>query len=195
MIHTLRQLAAAPLLILALAAAPAAAGEAGGVRFDERATVAGDTLTLNGAGVRTRLMFKVYAMGLYLPARTGDAATALATSGARRLHLVLLRDLEAAQFADALIDGLANNHGSAQLAALQPAIDSLRSTLQALGKAPKGTVVQLDAVAGGTRLSINGQPRGADIADAALFPALMRIWLGDQPADAELKRALLGAGD
>jgi len=114
---------------------------------------------------------------------------------ARRVLLVLLRDLEAAQFADALIEGLNNNHDSAQLAALKPAIDSLRSTLLALGKAPKGTVVQLDAVPGGTRLSINGEQRGADIADPAFFTALMRIWLGNKPADADLKQALLGQDD
>ena len=40
--------------------------------------------------------------------------------------------------------------------------------------------------------SINGQPRGEPIEGAVFFSALLRVWLGDKPADASLKKAMLG---
>ena len=49
--------------------AAAAAAEVGGVKLDDKASVGGKELVLNGAGVRTRAIFKVYVGSLYLPAK------------------------------------------------------------------------------------------------------------------------------
>ena len=58
---------------LALATAPAfAAMDVAGVTFEDKARLGGTELTLNGAGVRTKVFFKVYAIGLYLPEKKSD---------------------------------------------------------------------------------------------------------------------------
>ena len=57
-------LAAAAMLCAASGVAMAA--EVAGVKLDDSISLGGKTLVLNGAGVRTRAVFKVYAMGLYL---------------------------------------------------------------------------------------------------------------------------------
>ncbi|WP_114649873.1 chalcone isomerase family protein [Pseudothauera hydrothermalis] len=182
------------LATLALCAtAVQAAVEVAGVRFDDRVTVEAQQIELNGAGLRTRFAFKVYAIGLYLPSRSQSAEAIQTAPGAKRIRIVLLRDVAADTFADALIDGLKKNHSAEQFAALQKATDQLRATLLELGEARAGTVVELDALAdGSTRLSVNAQPRGTDIAEPAFYPALLRIWLGEHPVDGDLKRALLG---
>jgi hypothetical protein len=46
---------------------------------------------------------------------------------------------------------------------------------------------------GGTRVSLNGKELGKPIAGADFYRALLRVWLGDQPVQDSLKRALLGA--
>ncbi len=190
MTHALRALLAGLLLATAVSAS---AAEIGGVAFDERATVAGQELVLNGGGVRTRLLFKVYAMGLYLPSRATSPEAVVSAAGAKRIRIVLLRDLEAKQFADALVEGLQKNHSPAALAALQPSIDALRNALLDMKEAKTGTAVVLDSLPGiGTRLTVDGRQRGVDMADEAFFPALLRIWLGDKPVDGDLKKALLG---
>mgnify|MGYP000952806900 FL=1 len=87
-----------------------AASDVAGVKFEDNEQVAGQAAVLSGAGLRTRLMIKVYAMGLYLPKKATDAAAAISGNGAKRVHIVTLRDLSAEQFADALIKGFTANH-------------------------------------------------------------------------------------
>lgn len=190
-----RAFAAASLATALFAAVPAHAADVTGVRFDDRTTVAGTDLALNGAGLRTRFMLKVYAMGLYLP-RRADTPDAIATvAGPKRIQIVTLRELTAEQFADALVDGLKKNHSEAEFARLQARSDELRSALLALKAAPAGTQIRLEWLPGsGTRLSVGNDARGKDIPGEDFYRALLRIWLGDKPVDADLKNALLGKG-
>jgi hypothetical protein len=96
------------LLLAALAALSfhlAAAVEVAGVKFDDKTRVGTGELVVNGAGVRKKAVFKVYAMALYLPEKRGDAEAVLAARGAKRISLSLLRDLSAQQFVEALQEG------------------------------------------------------------------------------------------
>jgi hypothetical protein len=116
------------MVVLALAltggAMPVRAAEIEGVRVPDQVRLddGAAALVLNGAGVRTRLIFKVYVGALYLQQKRVSADAVLADAGARRVALHMLRDLTAEQ----------------------------------------------------------------------LFSALLRIWLGGRPADADLKKAMLG---
>ena len=65
---------AAALLLALCFAAPIYAAEVGGVKLDDKVAVGGQELALNGAGVRSRVMFKVYVGSLYLPAKAADLA-------------------------------------------------------------------------------------------------------------------------
>jgi hypothetical protein len=164
-----------------------------GVSFEPTVTMGGQQLVLNGAGLRTRVLFKVYAAGLYVPQKSGDPAALLAQAGPRRVAIGMLRNVDAGTFADALLEGLTANHTAGQIAALKPQIDALLSELKSIGEAKKGDRIQLDWVPeSGTQLVVNGQPRGEPIAGAPFFGALLRIWLGDKPVDAALKKAMLG---
>jgi len=104
----IRHLAAALVGLLAVAAL-AQPITIEGVKFEPRATVGDQTLVLNGAGLRTRAFFKVYAAGLYVQQKSGDAATLLAQTGALRMSIGMLRDVEGTTFAGSLLDGLKSN--------------------------------------------------------------------------------------
>jgi hypothetical protein len=174
-------------------AAPAQPVTVEGVKFEPTVQVAGQTLRLNGAGVRTRAFFKVYAAALYVPERSADASTLLAQSGPRRVAIALLREIDADTFTNSLADGLKANHSAAQMAELKAPLERLQSMFRSIGAAKKGDVVHLDyAPEAGTRVIVNGQPQGEPIPGAAFFAALLRVWLGDKPADAALKKAMLG---
>lgn len=182
------------LLIAALLSASVAqaALEVGGVNFKSHETVGKRSLNLNGAGLRTRLTFKIYAMGLYLGKPATSTTEILQDKGAKRIRIVMIRDLDGKQFAEALLAGLERNHDATTLATLQPSTDALLAAVMSAGTARSGTELTLDQLANGaTRLQINGQPAGEDISDPAFYPALLRIWLGEHPADSELKVDLL----
>lgn len=174
-----------------LAAAPAAlAAEVGGVKLDDKLAVGGQDLVLNGAGIRTKLMFKVYVGALYLPAKAASLDAVLAKAP-RRVQLTLLRDLSADDLVGALVEGLENNTPAAELAALKPQTDQLVTIMKSIGQAKTGGVVTLDFVDGETRIAYSGQAKGS-IPGAPFNAALMRIWLGDKPAQADLRKAMLG---
>ncbi|MCU0813707.1 MAG: chalcone isomerase family protein [Burkholderiaceae bacterium] len=179
------------LAIASLAiAASALAAEVGGVKLDERVSVGGKELVLNGAGIRTRVVFKVYVASLYLPAKAGDLAGTLAQSP-RRVQMNMLRDVGAADLVGALVDGMKATSTPQQMEAVKPQTDQLVSLMKSIGEAKTGDVVTLDFVDGETRLGHNGKAIGA-IAGAPFNDALMKIWLADKPVQADLKKAMLG---
>jgi hypothetical protein len=180
---------------IAALGAPAAAQavDVEGVKFEPSIQLGGATLPLNGAGLRKRAIFKVYAAGLYVPQKSNSAAALLAQKGPRRVQIGMLRDVDADTFAASLNEGLRNNLTDAQYAAIKAQAESLTATLKAAGEAKKGDAIFFEFLPdSGTRVVINGKPVGNPIAGEDFFTAVLRIWLGDKPADADLKKALLG---
>lgn len=177
-------------LVLAFSASVLAA-EVGGIRLDDKAAVGGQELVLNGAGVRTRVVFKVYVASLYLPAKANDLNGVLSKTP-RRIQMNLLRTLAADQLVDALNEGLKENNSEAELAAVKAQTDQLMSIMKSLGEVKEGNIVTLDFVDGATAVGFNGASRGA-IPGEPFNKALTKIWLGDKPVQDDLKKALLGS--
>ena len=177
-------------LLLLLWALPAAALELAGVKLADKTRVGAEELVLNGAGIRTRFIFKVYVGALYLPAKETTRAQVLSQRGAKRVSLTLLRDLSAQQLTEAFETGMRANTGAAQIEAMQPRIAELLS-LFTNGK--EGDVISIDFVPGsGTLVRVNGAVKGKPIPGEDFYRALLRIWLGDEPVDEALKKAMLG---
>ena len=181
-------------LALALCAAMTAdAAEVSGVRLDDKTQVESKDLVLNGAGLRKRAFFQVYAMGLYLPQKATDAAVVLMQPGAKRVAMHMLRDVSAEQFSDALADGIRANHSPAEATALLPRLMQLVAVMAEVKEAKKGMLIALDWTGVGTQVLIDGSPHGRPIPGEDFYRALLRIWIGDKPVQDDLKRALLGA--
>jgi long-chain acyl-CoA synthetase len=170
---------------------PLHAAEVGGVQLADRLSLDGKELLLNGAGVRTKLMFKVYVCSLYLTAKANSLAGVLA-SNPRRVQLDLLRTLSSDDLAGALGDGIKDTSTPEQAAAVKAQTDQLLAVMKSIGSAKAGDVVTMDHVGTETRIGFNGQNKGT-IAGEPFNAALMRIWLADRPVQADLRKAMLGA--
>lgn len=181
-------------LVLVLAASAASAAEVAGVKFAETLDAApGQPLVLNGAGLRKRAFFDVYAMGLYVTQKQTAAAELIALGGPKRVAIRMLRDVGAEQFTEALVDGMKDNHAEGEFKALEARVQQLSSIMVQVKEAKKGMQVGLEWVpASGTRVTIDGKSVGSAIAGEDFFRALLRIWLGDKPVSADLKAGLLG---
>lgn len=168
----------------------ASAAEVGGVTIPDRASVGGQELVLNGAGMRTKVIFKVYVGALYLPAKARTLPE-VQSKAPRRVQLTLMRDVSAEEFVEALVDGIKANTTAAELAAAKAGVEQLSAIGKSLGQVKEKEVVTLDYVDGSTKVAVNGAAKGT-IPGEAFNQALVKIWLGENPVQADLKKAMLG---
>ena len=186
-----RTISAAPLVLCAAFAVHGA--EVGGIQIADTVRIGVADVVLNGAGIRTRAIFKVYVGALYLPEKKGLAAEVLAIKGPKRIALHMLRDLSAEQLGSALNEGLAANLTEAEIVRFKGQIDELKATMDAVGAAKEKSVVTLDFVPdAGIRIALDGASKGKPIASEDFYRALLKIWLGDKPVERSLKAAMLG---
>jgi hypothetical protein len=174
------------------AQAPAPAREIEGFRFDGSARVGGVDLVLNGVGVRKRFFIPVYVAGLYVPQRSSDPETLLRQRGPRRMAMRFVREVEAELFMTSLNEGMRKNYGASQLAAWRPQIETLTTVISTMVLARRADNITWDFTEEGGRIMQNSVPRVPSIPGEDFYNAVLRVWLGEQPADAELKRGLLG---
>ena len=180
----------ASLLTFAFAAG---AAEVAGVKLDDKTQVESRDLVLNGAGLRKRVIFNVYVIGLYLPEKKSDATSVLALPGPKRAAIHMLRDVGADTFTEALVDGVRENTSEAEYKSLEPRVKELSTIIAQIGEAKKGMNIALDWTGSATQILVNGKPVGKPIAGEDFYRALLRIWLGDKPVQDDLKKSLLGA--
>jgi hypothetical protein len=190
----LKSVAAATLLALAgLQPVTAFATEVAGVKFDDSVTVNGAPLKLVGAGLRTKVVFKVYALGLYLTEKKNSVADILAAPGPRRVQIVVLRELTSEEFGNAFMHGLNANSDQAERSKLVTQTKQFGEMFASIPGLKKGDVLTVDWIPGsGTQCMLNGKNVGGVLQDQAFYNALLKIWLGDKPVDSTLKAQLLG---
>jgi hypothetical protein len=195
-VSVIRRLLFACVVLMACAAAPAVraqTAEVAGVKYDKEVQLAGSRLQLNGAGVRYKAIFKVYTAGLYLGAKAATPEAALAAPGPRRVHIVMLREIDANELGKLFTRGMQDNSTREEFAKSIAGTIRLGEMFAARKKLAAGDNFFVDYVPGaGTTILINGKAQNDPIKEPEFFNALMRIWLGKSPADAQLKDALLG---
>jgi Chalcone isomerase-like len=185
------------LLICALVAAvPAWATRSittEGLTFAGDIKVADTALQLNGVGWRAVAWVRGYAAGLYLPKKASTEAQVIAQTGAKRLQLRLVQEVDAEEFVKAFVKGVSRNTPEAERAALGERVTQFSSVIRGLGKLKKQDVIDLDFIPGkGLVLSRNGTARGAPVAGEDIYAALLRCFIGVKPTDPELRIGLLG---
>lgn len=159
---------------------------------ETRVRLEGIELQLNGAGYRNYLFLDIYQVALYLPRRLADPRAVLGDDMPRRIRIALLRDISAERDAEFLLGGLEDNNTPAELAAIRPQLDHFLALIRTLGTVPKDSVVLLDYLPRvGTRVWLN-QRLLETVPGAAFNRAVLKIWLGEQPIQENLKKALLG---
>lgn len=170
----------------------AMSAEVSGVKVDDKASVGGQELVLNGAGMRQRLVFNVYVGALYVPQKTSIPAEVTAKNQPRRMSLLLQRDVSADMLLEALRAGLADNNSQAQLDAIKPQVEQFATIFKSVGEAKSGQVIHIDYTPSeGTRILLDGEAKGT-ISGEPFNKALFNTWLGDRPVQESLKKALLG---
>lgn len=191
MIHLIQKLCFGMLILLT--GTSWAAIDVKGVKFSETYMLGNQSLQLNGAGLRVKVILDVYAAGLYVPKKEHSVAGLLNQAGAKSMQIVLFRDLTGEDFADAMYKGFYKNNSEADIAKFQQRLEEIKKVMISMGAVKKGTVIKIDHVPnGGIKVLMDGVLRGSDPGGDDFYNALLKIWLGQHPVDTDLKQALLG---
>lgn len=166
------------------------AKEISGITLSEQIQLAGQTLPLNGAGMRTKFVFDIYIGALYLPQKTQDVKQVLSMAGPKRVLMHFLYDeVEKVKLTDGWIEGFENNLSSKDFETLKPRLADFNKLFVTV---KKGDQILLDYIPGsGTQVIINKQNKGS-VPGEDFNRALLMVWLGDEPADEDLKEGMLG---
>ena len=150
-------------------------------------------LQLNGMGYRTKFVFDIYVGGLYTESKVDSRDAAQALKGPKRVVMHMVYDeVEREKITNGWNDGFEENNSDEQMEKLKSRLTTFNSFFPDL---KKNDVLQYDFIPGtGTRVTINGDVKGT-IEGADFFTALLDVWLGEEPADDDLKDAMLGEVD
>ncbi|MET3130234.1 hypothetical protein AAKU55_000487 [Oxalobacteraceae bacterium GrIS 1.11] len=171
----------------------AQAVDVAGVQLDDKVNIGSKDLKLNGAGVRYKAIFKVYAVGLYLQDKKTTVPDVMVAPGPRRVSIVMMRDITSDAFGDAFMSGLNNNLDKVEKGKILNQTMQFGSMFALLPGLKKGDALVVDWLPGvGTQCQLNGKRIGETLPDLAFFNAILKIWIGDKPADNALKPKLLG---
>lgn len=174
-------------------AQPALAVDVGGVKLDETVQLANRELKLNGAGVRYKVIFKVYTIALYLPEKKSQLADILALPGPRRLEIVMLRDITSDELGQAFMQGLNRSSDQADRTRLLSQTMQFGAMFEMVPGLKKGDILTVDWLPDeGTLCKLNGKQVGDKVPELAFYNALLKIWIGAHPADMQLRAHLLG---
>ncbi len=159
-----------------------------GVTLPDSIQVGGKTLVLNGLGLRTKFVVKVYVAGLYLEQKSSDANAILKADAPKRLVMQFVRDVSKKQMADAFEESFNNNSPDAAKN-MKADIDKLLDALEPLKEGQQMVFTYVPST--GTTVAINGKDK-LTIAGPAFAPVLFSVWLGPKPPNADLKKGILG---
>jgi hypothetical protein len=184
--------ALAAALVMPLAA-HAQTTEVAGVKFPNTMQVGNTKLQLNGAGIRYKVVFKVYAAALYLTDKATTPEAVLAAPGPRHLQIVMLREIDANELGKLFTKGMEQNAPREEFSKSIAGIMRMSDIFSSRKKLVAGDAFAVEWVPGtGTVILVNGKPEGQPIKEPEFYSALMKIWFGKSPADQQLKDALLG---
>lgn len=182
---------AALLLCICLASAgTAAARECDGVTFPDQIQAGGETLALNGLGLRKATFFsiKVYVGALYVAHPTADAAAILSSRDPVEIELAFVFGVSANQLRNAWEEGFKRSAPD-RLAQLRDRITQLENRMTGVKSGQRVSFLRIPGV--GIQFSVDGAVQGTIPGDD-FAAAFLGIWLGGSPPNPELRAGLLG---
>jgi hypothetical protein len=177
------------LLALLLIASGAWAATLAGVTLPDKAEVDGQSLVLNGLGLRSKLFIKVYVGGLYLSQKETSAQKILAADAPRRMVLHFIYDVGKDDMCKAWNEGLEANTPNAS-AEVKKSFQTLCTWMDGVGKGQQLALTYLPGQ--GTRVEIAGKAKGT-LPGKPTADAILSTWIGPKPGPGnDFKKAVLG---
>lgn len=165
----------------------ATAAEFKGVTLPDSYSLEGQTLQLNGQGMRTKFFFSIYVGALYTPSRVTDAAEVMNPDLPKVIRMYFVYDEVSAQkLRDGFAESIDNN-----IPEFSKSADAQKFLQIFNFDAVKNDTIDMQFTTGG-RLTVlyNGKPVGL-VDSPAATKAVLNIYFGAEPIES-LKEGMLG---
>jgi hypothetical protein len=164
-----------------------------GVKYESEYALGGQKLQLNGAGTRYKAVFKVYTAGLYIGKKANTPEEVFAAPGNKHLAITMLRDIDSNELIKLFSRSIEDNTEKKEFSKIVPSLIRMSQMFSDYKNLKPGDTFTIDWLPGtGTIFTIKGKQFGEPFKEPEFFNAMLRIWLGPNPADWKLKEALLG---
>ena len=162
----------------------------GGVDIPDSLTAGNTPLVLNGAGLRKKFFMNIYAGALYLHEKSHDARKIIEAEEPMAIRMHFIYDgVSRKKLIDTWNEGF-DNGTDGKTAPIAPQLEKFNACFTEDAKA--GDVYDfIYTPSQGVRVYKKKELRGA-IQGIAFKKALFAIWLGENPADEDLKEGMLG---
>ena len=164
------------------------AGSLASVTMPDTVQVGSKMLLLNGLGLRTKFMIKVYVAGLYLEQKSSDPSAILKAEAPKRIVMHFVHSASKSQMASAFEDSFNDNSPDAAKT-MKADIDKLLGALEPVNDGDQMVFTYIPET--GTTFAMNGNDK-LTIAGPAFSQLLFSVWLGPKPPNADLKKGILG---
>jgi len=164
---------------------PLLAATLAGVTLPDTATVNNQTLVLNGLGLRSKLMIKVYVGALYIEKKTSDPAAIISADAPKRVVLHFIYDPSREQMVDAFKEGFEGNAPGK----FKPEVEKWLAAQEGFQKGEQLVVTYVPGT--GTTLTIKGKDK-LTIPGLPFAQAVFSVWFGPKPPSGDLKNGMLG---
>ena len=158
------------------------------VQFNEK------TLILNGGGLREKFWIDLYVGGLYLPSKMNSAQRIIQANQPQAIKLVIVSSLISSEKMEEAVEEGFEKSTNGNTKPLRAKIDKFKSFFST-EPIKKDDIFDIVYIPGkGTIVYKNNKIIGT-VEGLEFKRALFGIWLGDEPADEDLKEGMLGLED
>jgi hypothetical protein len=165
------------------------AAQIDGIQFDERKTVQGQEMVLNGVGLRraTALKVKGYAGALYVPQPTHSGEQVLDAQTPKQFVAVFRREVSRERAVNTYRESISKSAG-ADISKISDELEAFQRWLPEFARGDHLTATYLPGK--GVTVTTSGK-KEAFHASADFGTALFGTWVGDHAADSGLRAGLL----
>ena len=158
-----------------------------GVKFPLTEKIGKNELVLNGGGLREKYWMDLYVAALYLEVKTTDASKVIYGTEEMAIHIkIISSSVTRERFLESVNEGFANATSKASAEDKKKFIGFFSDEFKI------GDVIHFDYTPDkGLKVTKNGVVKGT-IPGYDFKKALFGIWLGNNPADDDLKAGMLG---
>jgi hypothetical protein len=162
-------------------------------QFEPTIKLDGENLVLSGSALRSVLFIRGYSIGFYFPKKINSFDEAIALPNAPfRIMIVPHKELDAKAWTDSIDRGFSKNLSDQELQQMKPFMEAIYQELRQMKGVNVGDTCSLDYIPQQGVVVVKNGVQSKPIGNRAFFNNLLGIWLGDVPADEDLKKTVLG---